>query len=41
MERSSWTSPSGENTAILDVDAEVCLRCGERLYHQETVRRYA
>ncbi len=27
------------NTAILKVCAEVCLRCGERLYSQETVRR--
>jgi YgiT-type zinc finger domain-containing protein len=26
----------GKNTAILEVDAEVCLRCGERLYPQET-----
>jgi len=30
----------GKNTAILEVDAEVCLRCGERLYPQETVRRF-
>ncbi len=30
----------GVNTAILKVCAEVCLRCGERLYSQETVRRF-
>jgi hypothetical protein len=28
------------NTAVLKVCAEVCLRCGERLYSQETVRRF-
>ncbi|MCX6673836.1 MAG: YgiT-type zinc finger protein [Methanothrix sp.] len=30
----------GVNTAVLMVCAEVCLRCGERLYSQETVRRF-
>jgi YgiT-type zinc finger domain-containing protein len=30
----------GANTAVLKVCAEVCLRCGERLYSQETVRRF-
>jgi YgiT-type zinc finger domain-containing protein len=30
----------GVNTAVLKVCAEVCLRCGERLYSQETVRRF-
>ena len=30
----------GVNTAVLKVCAEVCLRCGERLYWQETVRRF-
>jgi len=30
----------GANTAVLKVHAEVCLRCGERLYPQETVRRF-
>jgi hypothetical protein len=30
---------SGIHTAVLTVRAEVCLRCGERLYSQETVRR--
>jgi YgiT-type zinc finger domain-containing protein len=28
------------HTAALEVWAEVCLRCGERLYSQETVRRF-
>jgi YgiT-type zinc finger domain-containing protein len=31
----------GVNMAVLKVRAEVCLRCGERLYSQETVRRFA
>ena len=31
----------GIHTAVLRVQAEVCLRCGERLYAQETVRRFA
>lgn len=30
----------GVHTAVLIVQAEVCLRCGERLYTQETVRRF-
>lgn len=30
----------GNNTAVLKVYAEVYLRCGERLYSQETVRRF-
>jgi len=30
----------GIHVAVLKVDAEVCLRCGERLYSQETVRRF-
>jgi YgiT-type zinc finger domain-containing protein len=30
----------GTNTAVLKVCAEVCLRCGERMYSQETVRRF-
>lgn len=30
----------GVSTAVLKVCAEVCLRCGERLYSQETVRRF-
>ena len=30
----------GIHTAILKVCAEVCLRCGEHLYTQDTVRRF-
>jgi YgiT-type zinc finger domain-containing protein len=30
----------GVNTAVLKVCAEVCLHCGERLYSQETVRKF-
>lgn len=30
----------GAHTAVMQVEAEVCLRCGERLYPQETVRRF-
>lgn len=30
----------GADTAVLKVQAVVCLRCGERLYPQETVRRF-
>ena len=30
----------GIHTAALTVCAEVCLRCGERSYPQETVRRF-
>ncbi len=30
----------GIHTATIRVGAEVCLRCGERLYPQETVRRF-
>lgn len=30
----------GLHTAVLKVHAEVCLRCGERLYSAETVRRF-
>jgi hypothetical protein len=30
----------GVNTAVLKVCAEVCLRCKERLYSQEIVRRF-
>ena len=30
----------GMHTAVLTVSTEVCLRCGERLYSQETVRRF-
>lgn len=30
----------GIHTAVLKVHAEVCLRCGERLYSQDAVRRF-
>jgi YgiT-type zinc finger domain-containing protein len=30
----------GLHTAVVRVRAEVCLHCGERLYSQETVRRF-
>jgi hypothetical protein len=30
----------GIHTATIMVQAEVCLHCGERLYSQETVRRF-
>ena len=30
----------GVHTAVLEVWAEVCLHCGERLYSQQTVRRF-
>ena len=30
----------GVNTAVLKVNAEVCLQCGERFYSEETVRRF-
>ena len=30
----------GIHTATIQVQAEVCLRCGERLYSQEIVRRF-
>jgi YgiT-type zinc finger domain-containing protein len=30
----------GNNAAALEVQAEVCLRCGERLYSLETARRF-
>ena len=29
----------GAHTGVVMVRAEVCLRCGERLYSEETVRR--
>ena len=31
----------GVHTASLKVRAEVCLRCGERLFAEETVRKFA
>jgi len=30
----------GLHTAVVRVHAEVCLKCGERLYAQETVQRF-
>ena len=30
----------GNHTAVLEMWTEVCLRCGERLYTQETVRQF-
>lgn len=30
----------GNHVAVLKVQAEVCLRCGERLYSEETVRHF-
>jgi len=30
----------GMHTVVLEVWAEVCLHCGERLYSQETVRHF-
>ena len=30
----------GVHTAIMKVQAEVCLHCGERLYSRENVRRF-
>lgn len=30
----------GIHIAVLKVNAEVCLRCGERLYSQETIRKF-
>jgi len=30
----------GINTAVMKVKADVCLRCGERLYFEETVRHF-
>lgn len=30
----------GNHTAVLTVRADVCLHCGERLYSEETVKRF-
>lgn len=30
----------GNNTAIIRVQAEVCLHCGEKLYTPETIREF-
>ena len=31
----------GNHTAVLTVTAELCHRCGERLYSRETIERFA
>ena len=30
----------GKHTAVISVSAEVCLHCGERLYSEDTVKRF-
>lgn len=30
----------GNNTAVLQVNAEVCMHCGERLYTEDSVRYF-
>jgi len=30
----------GDHTAVVNVKAQVCLHCGERLYSEQTVRRF-
>ncbi len=30
----------GNNTAIIKIQTEVCLHCGERLYSQDTIRKF-
>ena len=30
----------GPNTAVIEVQAQVCHHCGERLYNQQTVRLF-
>ena len=30
----------GVHVAVVTVHAEVCLRCGERLYSEETIKRF-
>jgi len=39
-ERSREVVKGGTNTATLTIKAEVCLRCGERLYYEETIQRF-
>ena len=31
----------GPHTAVLQVRTDVCLRCGERLFKEETIRHFA
>jgi YgiT-type zinc finger domain-containing protein len=30
----------GKNTAVVKVEAEVCLKCGERIFSKETIKRF-
>ena len=30
----------GKHTAVISVSAEVCLHCGERLYSEDTIKRF-
>ncbi len=30
----------GNNTAIIKIQTEVCLQCGERVYSQDTIRKF-
>ncbi len=30
----------GNNTAIIKIQTEVCLHCGERLYSQDTIKKF-
>jgi YgiT-type zinc finger domain-containing protein len=30
----------GNDTAVIEVKAEVCLRCGERLFDETTIKRF-
>jgi len=30
----------GSNSAVITVEAEVCLHCGERLYSEETIKKF-
>lgn len=30
----------GSNSAVITVQAEVCLHCGERMYSEETIKRF-
>lgn len=30
----------GKHVAVLKIQAEVCVKCGERLYSQETIRQF-
>jgi YgiT-type zinc finger domain-containing protein len=30
----------GKNTAVINVSAEVCIKCGERIYSLETIKKF-